>query len=27
MNGTIAQNEPRHQLIAAKRPPTIGPLK
>src|SRR5690348_2855212 len=27
MNGTIAQNEPRHQLIAAKSPPTTGPLK
>ena len=27
MNGTIAQNEPRHQFIAANRPPTTGPLR
>ena len=27
MNGTIAQNEPRHQLTAANRPPTTGPLR
>ena len=27
MNGTITQNEPRHQFIAANMPPTTGPLR